>query len=80
VKAEDAELERLLDEGDGLLDEVLLVGHEGEDHADGQLVREHQPRREIDRETVSRPKIRSLMELKAILARPRRTLAFTTSA
>ena len=35
-EAEDAEVERLLDECDGLLDEVLLVAHEGEDHADGQ--------------------------------------------
>ena len=52
VQAEDAELERLLDQLHRLLGEVLLVAHEGEDHADRQGVGERQPRREIDGDDV----------------------------
>ena len=43
-----AEVERLLHQRDRLVDEVLPVSHERENHADGQLVGEHQSRREID--------------------------------
>ena len=41
-------IQRLLDELHRLVGEVLLVAHEGEDHADGETVAERQPRREID--------------------------------
>ena len=46
------EIERLLDQLDGLLSEVLLVAHEGEDHADGESVAQREPRGEIDRDDV----------------------------
>src|SRR5262245_10385367 len=48
MKAQYAEVERLLHERDRLVDEVLPVSHERENHPDGQLVGKHQSCREID--------------------------------
>ena len=52
VQVEDAELDRFLDQQGGLLGEVPLVAHQGEDHPDRQGAIERQPGREIDRQHV----------------------------
>ena len=80
VQSENAEVERLLDQQDGLLGEVLLVAHEGEDHPDRQAVAQRQAGRKIDGDDILQPKMTRSCVLKRSCARPSRTLAFTTSA
>ena len=48
VKFENAEVESLFDQLDGLFGEMLLVTHEGEDHPNGQAVAQRQSGREVD--------------------------------
>src|SRR5262245_40803716 len=48
MKTQNAEVERLLDQGDRLVDEMLPVSHERENHPEGQLVGKHQSCREVD--------------------------------
>ena len=48
MQAEKAQFQRLLDQQHRLLGELPLVAHEGEDHANRQLIGEREPGGEID--------------------------------
>ena len=52
MQVENAKVERLLDQLHALVDEMPLVAHEGEQHADGHAVVERKPRAEIDGDDV----------------------------
>ena len=56
VQFENTEIKCLFDQLDGLLDKVLFVAHEGEDHPNGQAVVQCQPSCKIDRDDVLQPK------------------------
>src|SRR5215208_103615 len=48
MKAENAELQGLLNELNGFFREVLSVAHEGKDHSDGESIRQREPSRKIN--------------------------------
>src|SRR5262245_38022056 len=52
VQAQNAEVDRLLDELDGLFREILLVAHEREDHADRESIAERKSCGQINRDDV----------------------------
>ena len=58
VEPEDPKIERLLNQLDGPFNEMLLVAHKREDHADGECIAERERRSQIDRDDVFKAKDR----------------------
>ena len=58
VEPENPKIERLLNQLHGLFNEMLLVAHKREDHADGESIAERERRSQIDRDDVLKAKDR----------------------